>query len=144
MDSDLQSAGQVSIAILDKDDMAPSPNSTSIYFCPKVSAKILLRLEVTKNAKKDTMSQSVVFTDADTTSDPLYISASIAEEQNELPSVIDGLRINANGELLISTQRNELFSLKVTQSNLCQMNQSNQAPVGVSTSSMVTRQETIM
>lgn len=44
------------------------------------------------------MSQSVVFTDADITSDPLYISASIAEEQNELPSVIDGLRINANGK----------------------------------------------
>ena len=58
------------------------------------------------------MSQKVVFTDADTTSDPLYISASIAEEQNELPSVIDGLRINANGELILPTQKKRTFFIK--------------------------------
>ena len=88
----------MTITILDKDDMAPSPNSTSIYFCPKVNINYH---DFCYNwILKDTMSQGVIFTDADITSDPLYISASIAEEQNELPSVIDGLRINANGKLV--------------------------------------------
>ena len=43
------------------------------------------------------MSQKVSFTDPDLLSNPLYLSASIADEQNELPEVTQGLSVSAKG-----------------------------------------------
>ena len=79
--------------------MAPSPNSTSIYFCPKVRTSYCRLIRQT-DFFKETISQPVKFSDMDTSSYPLYISASIAEEQNELSSIINGLQIKPNGSFL--------------------------------------------
>ena len=46
------------------------------------------------------MSQKVSFTDPDLLSNPLYLSASIADEQNELPEVTQGLSVSAKGIIL--------------------------------------------
>ena len=60
---------------------------------------------------QDLTSQEVVFTDADTMSNPLYLSASIAEDQNELPEVIAGLRIDTQ-RMFENRQKNVCFTEK--------------------------------
>ena len=56
------------------------------------------------------MSQKVSFTDPDLLSNPLYLSASIADEQNELPEVTQGLSVSAKGIILEDLLKQTWFS----------------------------------